>query len=162
MYLPATHRLASFWASSTPCQELALKDLSESLPTSVTSPILYVLEQPVAVDEPVPPPPDPQANATRTAAARAAILPTALISALPVSGCVPRASSSLRVRVSLSPSRSGSRPFTARRDLPGRVLAQVREQRLAVRGQRAVQHHLGEQRLEPADLRPGRQAARAH
>ena len=40
MTLAFTHRLASLTASWTPCHALALKDLSDSLPTSVTRPTL--------------------------------------------------------------------------------------------------------------------------
>src|SRR5882757_10824155 len=79
MYLPATHRAASFCASSTPCQELALKDLSDSLPTSVTSPTLYVFEQLELVPPPEPPL-EPHANAAMTTAPRTATRPNNLIS----------------------------------------------------------------------------------
>src|ERR1041385_5736175 len=85
MYFPATQRLASFWASRTPCHDLALKDLSASLPTSVTSPTFHVFEQLVPVPEPDPPP-EPQANATITAVARTAIRRITLIAGLPVLG----------------------------------------------------------------------------
>src|SRR2546423_2642226 len=84
MYLPDTHRLDSLCASWTPCQELALKDLSDSLPTSVTSPTFQVFEQLALVPE-LDPPPDPQANATITAVARTATRRNNLITGLPIS-----------------------------------------------------------------------------
>src|SRR5438046_1524359 len=77
MARPWTQRALSCCASTTPCQELALKDLSESFPTSVTSPTLVVLEHPDEELELVPPP--PQAKTTRTAAARTARRPKPLI-----------------------------------------------------------------------------------
>src|SRR5215471_20300592 len=85
MYLPATQRLESLWASTTPCQELALNDLSDSLPTSVTSPTFHVLEQLALAPPELEPPPDPQANATITAVARTATRRNTLIAGLPVS-----------------------------------------------------------------------------
>src|ERR1041385_8789674 len=84
MYLPATHRLESLWAAWTPCHELALNDLSDSLPTSVTSPTFHVFEQLAAAPQ-AEPPPEPQANATMTAVARTATRRNTLIAGLPVS-----------------------------------------------------------------------------
>src|SRR6266496_6366473 len=86
MYVPVTHSAASFCASSTPCHELALKDLSDSLPTSVTSPTLYVFEQ-LELDPWPEPPPEPQANANMTAAPRTAHRPNNLILRSPSWAC---------------------------------------------------------------------------
>src|SRR5947209_2307877 len=88
MARPWTHRLESLWASCTPFQELALNDLSDSLPTSVTSPTFHVLEQ-LELEPELDPPPDPQANATMTAAARTAPLRNTLIAGLPVTASSP-------------------------------------------------------------------------
>src|SRR5579859_1230123 len=88
MYFPATQRLRSFCASTTPCQELALKDLSDSLPTSVTNPTLKVLEQP-----PLPaaePPELPQATVARAAITTRASARNPLISLLQIQAVVSR------------------------------------------------------------------------
>src|SRR5919202_2268652 len=85
MARPCTHRLLSAWASWTPFHEVALKDLSESLPTSVTRPTFQVFEQP----PPPPPPPavppePPQATAMTPAASKAATCRKAFMVSLPM------------------------------------------------------------------------------
>src|SRR5262245_40881792 len=80
---PCTHSDLSPCASRTPCQELALKDLSESLPTSVTRPTFHVLEQLDDVELELLPPP-PQANPTMTATTSAAMRPKPFITVSPV------------------------------------------------------------------------------
>src|SRR5262249_30103457 len=88
--LPVTHRLESACASCTPCHELALKDLSDSFPTSVTSPTFQVFEQ-LELDPEFELPLDPQATATISAAATTATRRNTLIShVLPVVSRIPR------------------------------------------------------------------------
>src|SRR5438270_8765497 len=96
MARPCTHSALSSWASCTPFHEFALKDLSDSLPTSVTSPTFQVLEQLDVVD-PVPPVPPPHAKATTTAATRTAIRPKPLITVSPMGSCGACASASASV-----------------------------------------------------------------
>src|SRR5215469_15571280 len=109
MYLPWMHSVLSFWASRTPCQELALKDLSESLPTSVTRPTFHVFEQPEDVELELLPPP-PQAKPTTTTATSAAIRPKPLIRCLPGLDLPAARSLNACVGVSLSPVRPYREP----------------------------------------------------
>src|SRR5437868_446557 len=83
MARPWTQRLESACASCTPFQEVALKDLSDSLPTSVTRPTFQVFEQ-LLEPPPVELPPPPQASAITPAAARTATCrKTFILSTLP-------------------------------------------------------------------------------